>query len=128
MDLNQWIDSYRAAWEERDSAAAGRLFAEHALYRSNIFEEPHVGRQAIEKYWEEVTAAQREVVVRMGSPVGRADRANVEWWTTMLVGGEELTLTGCLILAFDESGYCVDLREYWQTAESILEPPEGWGS
>jgi hypothetical protein len=126
--VNAWIEGYRRAWEEADSSAAGALFSEGASYRSNIFEEPHVGRNGVEDYWTNVTAVQSQVQVRMGSPVIDGHRVVVEFWTTMLAGGSELTLPGCLLLRFDDDGLCTDLREYWQTLPEIRSPPPGWGA
>jgi len=40
MDVRSWLEAYRRAWEEKDADAAAALFAEHATYRSNIFEAP----------------------------------------------------------------------------------------
>jgi hypothetical protein len=125
--VNAWIEGYRRAWEEADSGAAGALFSEGASYRSNIFEEPHAGRNGVEDYWTNVTAVQSQVEVRMGSPVIEGHRVVVEFWTTMLAGGGELTLSGCLLLRFDDDGLCTDLREYWQTLPEIRRPPPGWG-
>ena len=127
IELDDWIDAYRRSWETADSEAAGALFSNDASYRSNIFEEPHAGRSGIEDYWRNVTAAQSDVTVRMGSPVIDGPRVVVEFWTTMLVGGEKLTLPGCLLLRFDEDGRCTDLREYWMTLPELRQPPKGWG-
>jgi ketosteroid isomerase-like protein len=126
--IDEWIEAYRRSWETADSEAVGALFSNDASYRSNIFEEPHAGRSGIEDYWRNVTATQSDVTVRMGSPVIDGPRVVVEFWTTMLVGGEELTLPGCLLLRFDEDGRCTDLHEYWQTLGEIREPPKGWGT
>lgn len=122
-----WIEAYRQAWENADSAAAGALFSEDALYRSNIFEAPHAGRKGVEDYWTNVTAVQSQVKVRMGSPIIEGSRVVVEFWTTMLVDGGELTLPGCLLLRFGDDGLCADLREYWQTLPELRDPPPGWG-
>ncbi len=127
FQIADWIESYRRAWEERNSKAAGALFTEGASYRSNIFEEPHHGREGVEDYWTSVTAVQSDVAVRMGSPVVEGSRVVVEFWTTMLVDGDPLTLPGCLLLHFDENGLCTDLREYWHTLPELRQPPEGWG-
>jgi hypothetical protein len=42
MDLNDWIEGYRRAWEVADTELVLTLFTEDASYRSNPFEEPHV--------------------------------------------------------------------------------------
>jgi hypothetical protein len=125
--VDAWIESSRRAWEDADTRAAGALFSEDSRYRSNIFEEPHAGRDGVEDYWTTVTAVQSQVAVRMGSPVVEGSRVVVEFWTTMMADGSELTLPGCLLLTFDEDGLCTDLREYWQTLPEIRLPPPGWG-
>ena len=123
----EWVEGYRQAWETKDAEAAAALFAPQSFYRDNIFEEPHANRGGVAAYWAAVTAAQADALVRMGTPYIDGDRVAVEFWTTMLAGGNELTLTGCLLLRFDDDGLCTDLREYWTTLPEIREPFEGWG-
>ena len=122
-----WSEAYLQAWETADTAAAGALFSQDASYRSNIFEEPHGGRKGVEDYWTAVTSVQSDVKVWMGSPVIEGDRVIVEFWTSMLAGGEDLTLPGCLLMRFNENGLCSDLREYWQTLPELRDPWPGWG-
>ena len=125
--LDEWIEGYRLAWESRDAEAAARLFTPDATYRSNIFEDAHQGRDGVREYWRTVTSTQSEVLVRMGRPFVDGPRVVVEWWTTMKVEGEEITLPGCLLLDFDEEGLCRRLREYWHVGQGRQEPPVGWG-
>jgi len=125
--VDAWSEAYRRAWETRDSEAAAALFTEDANYRDNIFEEPHAGRQGVRDYWSGVTAAQSDVTVRMGTPFVDGSRVAVEFWTTMLVDGAEVTLPGCLLLRFDQNGLCTDLREYWHFLPELQQPWEGWG-
>ena len=75
--VDDWIEAYRRAWEERDAEAAAALFTSDATYRSNIFEEPHLGREGVRAYWESVTATQSDVRVRMGRPFVDGDRVEV---------------------------------------------------
>jgi hypothetical protein len=65
--------------------------------------------------------------VRFGAPVVDGDRVAVEWWTTMRAGGSPLTLVGCLVLAFAGDGRCRELRECWDLAEGLVDPPAGRG-
>ncbi len=128
MDVSEWIERYRRAWEEADAGAVIELFTEDAPYRNNIFREPHVGRAAIRAYWERATSTQSEVTVRFGLPVIEGPRVCVEWWTTMREVDEgELTLPGCLLLRFSPAGLCEELREYWHLDPGRREPPDGWG-
>jgi uncharacterized protein (TIGR02246 family) len=126
--VSDWIEAYRRAWEERDAEAAAALFTSDATYRSNIFEEPHQGRDGVRAYWESVTSTQSDVRVRMGRPYVDGDRVAVEFWTNMKVDGDDVTLPGCLLLDFDAEGRCRRLREYWHFEPATAKPPPEWGT
>jgi hypothetical protein len=126
-EVTNWAEAYRVAWEQADGDGAAALFTEDATYRDNIYEEPHRGREGIVDYWSGVTSGQSNVTVQMGDPVVSGNRADVEFWTIMDAEGSPITLAGCLLLDFDDSGKCTALREYWQVAEGIHQPPDGWG-
>ena len=128
MDLIEWIDGYRRAWEAGDTDLVLTLFTEDASYRSNPFEESHVGHDGIRAYWDGVTSQQRDARVSMGRPFVDGNRVAVEWWTTMVSEGEEVTLPGCLLLRFESDGRCSDLREYWHFTLWSREPFEDWGT
>ncbi|HEX6264496.1 MAG TPA: nuclear transport factor 2 family protein [Actinomycetota bacterium] len=127
MDVAEWVEAYRKAWETADTDLLLTLFTEDASYRSNPFEGPHVGHDGIRAYWDGVTSQQRDARVSMGRPFVDGDRVAVEWWTKMVSEGEEVTLPGCLLLRFDAEGRCSDLREYWNFAPGLREPFPGWG-
>jgi hypothetical protein len=40
----------------------------------------------------------------MGRPFVDGSRVAVEWWTTMVDDGDEVTLPGCLLLTFEADG------------------------
>lgn len=126
-DLGRWIASYAAAWEERDPDAVAPLFSDDATYRSVIFNEAHQGRVGVHSYWTSATSYSSEISVRMGTPIADGDRVALEWWTTMIDEGEEITLPGVLLLLFDPSGRCTSLREYWAFQPGHAEPYDGWG-
>lgn len=125
--LTDWIEDYRIAWESRDPDAAARLFTADASYRSNIVEPAHEGQDGVRAYWESVTVLQSDVQVRMGRPFVDDDRVTVEFWTTMKVDGEAVTLTGCMLLDFTDEWLCRRLREYWHYLPGHYEPPGEWG-
>jgi ketosteroid isomerase-like protein len=129
MSVQEWIDAYGRAWEERDADAAAAIFTEDALYRDHPFGPPHAGQDGVRSYWANVTSTQNEVQVRFGSPVVASDgrHAAVEFWVTMLNGGAEVTLTGVLVLRFAADGRCEELREAWHFEAGRQEPPPGWG-
>jgi uncharacterized protein (TIGR02246 family) len=128
MELADWIESYRRAWEEKDAELVLTLFTEDASYRSSPFLEPNLGHAGIRAYWQQVTASQSAVEVRMGEPLSDGDLVAVEWWTTMESNGGEVTLPGCLLLQFASDGRCFDLREYWNVEVGRRSPHDGWGS
>ena len=128
QSLDDWVEGYKKAWEERDPAAASALFSTNATYRSNIFEDAHQARKGVEYYWQTVTESQTDISVRMGRPLIDGSRAAVEFWTTMKVNGDQVTLAGCLLLHFDDDGLCSHLREYWHLNPGLNRPPTGWGT
>lgn len=129
MPLEQWIDDYARAWETADCDLIVNLFTPDASYRSYVFNQPHVGSEAIRNYWTRGAGTQRNVKVRMGKPVIEPNgRVVVEWWTTMIDPEKgEITLPGCLLLRFEDNGRCFDLWEYWHVKDGLHEPPAGWG-
>jgi hypothetical protein len=64
----------------------------------------------------------------MGRPFVDGNRVAVEWWTTMIDEGDEVTLPGCLLLRFRSDGRCVGLREDWNLQRGRREPFANWGS
>ena len=105
MQLAEWIEGYRRAWEERDPAAAAALFTEDASYRSSPFREPpNLGHEGVLSYWTGATSTQEDVHVEMGEPLVDGNHVAVEWWTSMRSDGEEITLVGCLLLRFAPDG------------------------
>jgi nuclear transport factor 2 (NTF2) superfamily protein len=127
LDVADWLERYRIAWENRDPDAAAALFTEDASYREEPYAQAFQGRAGVHDYWARVTATQSDVVFRYGEPLTQGDRAAAEWWTTMRNGGAEITLAGEFWLRFDADGLCSELREYWHFGEGHHEPPPGWG-
>ena len=127
LELGEWLEKYRRAWESKDDRAVVSLFTPDGTYRSNIFEEPHPGHDGIGEYWRSVTSVQSDAQVRMGQPFVDESRVAVEFWTNMKVDGDEVTLPGCLLLEFADDGLCTSLREYWHYQPGRFDPPAGWG-
>ena len=74
MEVDGWLERYRRAWEWADPDAAEALFTEEAVYRSNPFRDPHVGRDGIRACWEQATGTQSEARVKIGKPITQGDR------------------------------------------------------
>jgi hypothetical protein len=128
-EISEWVERYRVAWETRDPGAAAALFTSDATYQSDIFQEPHQGREGVRDYWQSVTSTQSEVQVQMGRPFVDGRRVAVEFWTKMKVDGQDVTLPGCLLLDFDDNWLCRRLREYWHFSPGHqVDPPDEWGA
>lgn len=127
MEVDEWLERYRRAWESADPDAAAALFTEDAVYRSSPFREPHVGQEGVGEYWARATGSQSDVTVKIGLPITEGNRTAVEWWTTMRDETTEITLPGILFLRFAPDGRCEELREAWMVAEERLDPHPGWG-
>ena len=124
----EWIERYRHAWETADADEIVGLFTPDASYRSNIFEEPHIGIEGIRRYWQREPGSQRDVSVTMARPIISDARVAVEWWATLVDPDYgQITLPGCLLLRFTPDGRCQDLWEYWQFQPGKQNPPTGWG-
>ncbi len=121
-----WVDSLGQAWRDRNAHAVGELFADHAVYRSDPFHPPLVGRTAIVEYWVQATRSQSGIAVSFGNPLVQGNRVAVEWWSIVNEGGHPTSEAGGLFLAF-ENGLCTELREYWNLTPQAVTVPEGWG-
>jgi nuclear transport factor 2 (NTF2) superfamily protein len=128
VELPEWIESYARAWETADEDLVASLFTGNARYRSSPFREPFRGLEEIRDYWRRGAGSQRQTHVRMGRAFVDGNRVAVEWWTTMIDDGAEVTLPGCLLLRFDEDGLCADLREYWHLEPGRHDAFPGWGT
>ena len=127
MEVGEWLERYRVAWEKADPDAAASLFTEEAVYWSTPFREAHQGRDGIREYWARATGSQSNPSVRFGRPITEGRRTAVEWWATMQDEEGEITLQGILFLRFAPGGLCEELREAWMVGEGRLEPHPGWG-
>jgi hypothetical protein len=125
--LRGWLAGYRRAWEAADTPAVLGLFTEDATYRSHPLRPVHAGHGGIAAYWTRATTGQRDVRVRLGDPIADGDRVAVEWWATMTADGDPVTLAGCLLSSFAPDGRCRALRECWNVAGEVLDPPPDWG-
>lgn len=129
LDLSTWLATYHHAWITRNAEQVAQLFTEDGVYHSHPFRSPFRGRSEIQAYWQRATASQEELEVRWGTPIVSDQRAAVEWWATMRDADEgELTLPGCLLLRFSDTGLCEELREYWhlEMGSRVL-PSATWG-
>ena len=58
-----WISRYARAWETGDDDTVADLFTADAVYRSQIFREPHVGTEEIRAYWRRGAGTQSDLEI-----------------------------------------------------------------
>lgn len=137
MDIDTFMQGYKAAWEGRDEQLLCRLFAPDAIYRNTPFAAQQ-GHAAIAQYWQRVKLQEGihlayEVLAR--TPVGGI----AHWHVTYQVASEELfriwaastgtnliarapgdplprlALDGILAAEFGASGLCRECRLWWHS-------------
>ncbi len=121
--LAAWLVAYGDAWESTDSEKAAALFAEDSSYQVTPYEQPHIGRNAIREYWASVTADQSNVQFEFQT-LGITGNTGIAHWSAefdVVSAGIHISLDGIFILAFDESGKCQRLREWWHSETRDLE-------
>jgi len=118
--IRAWLDRYRSAWQERDPEAVIRLFAEDATYQETPFSQPMRGREAIQQYWSRAVVAYQEQI-RFGYEVLAITEVSAiaHWWASFvrISSKTQVSLDGLFVLAFDNSGRCQKLREWWVRKE-----------
>jgi ketosteroid isomerase-like protein len=114
-DLDAWLSGYEWAWEQKDAAAAAKLFAADAEYFETPYAEPFKGPAGISEYWARVTADQRDIDFRY-SVVAVDGKKGVATWSaifTTISGGVRVELNGTFVLEFADPMHCSALREWW---------------
>jgi ketosteroid isomerase-like protein len=121
--LSEWLDAYGAAWEARDPEAAAELFTEDALYQWGPFGRRLRGRIMIREAWAE--AVETQANVRFGYEVltTTASGGIARWWCSMEVPLRKVRERdeGIFRLAFDDSGLCTSLEEWFNSKVEPLD-------
>ena len=122
--LTEWLDEYGAAWETRDAEAAARLFSEDAVYQWGPFGRRLRGRVMIREAWAEAVEGQDKVEFGYEVLTASARGGLVRWWCRFDQPANSLRirLEGIFRLAFDDSGLCTSLEEWWNAADEPLAP------
>jgi hypothetical protein len=113
----------REAWVERDIDRFAALYADGAPFRGP-FAEPESAVEHMRRAFE-LGEATPEVWV--GEPAVSHERASVEWWGVVMIGGEPHSFAGTAWVRFDDDGRVVEENDYWHAAPGRVEPWPGWG-
>jgi len=110
-----WLDRYKAAWEQRDPAAAAALFTEQATYRETPYDAPFEGQGAIRNYWTKAVAGQRDVRFSYDILACCGDRGLCHWHATFAAepAGDTIDLDGIFHCRFAGDGRVATFEEWW---------------
>ena len=128
--------AYLDAWETRDADAVEKLFTPDGVYQSipGVRAETFDGREAIHKYWYDVTREQSKIHGVQGEPIVTGNRAAIEIWVTFRdpeyepKGNHMITLLETNVVTFVKGGLASKNVEYWNLIPGVHPPPKGWGS
>lgn len=88
MDIGQFMQGYKAAWEQRDPSMFAALFQAEGRYHNTPFQVQH-GTAALVEYWKRVQL-QEDVQVTYEILVSQAASGLAHWHVTYQVASEEL--------------------------------------
>ena len=145
MDIRQFMDGYRRAWERRDPELFRALFAADGVYRNTPFAEQR-GHEQLAAYWRRVQL-QEDVKVRYDILAEAPGSGIAHWHVTYRVASEELfriwaastgtnliarqpgdplpwmVLDGVLQAQFD-GALCRECRIWWHSMPSLTPPTD----
>lgn len=88
MDIEQFMQGYKAAWEQRDENMFASLFLPDGAYHNTPFQVQR-GREQLAEYWKRVKL-QEDVRVTFEVLARTADSGIAHWHVTYQVASEEL--------------------------------------
>jgi limonene-1,2-epoxide hydrolase len=145
MDIDRFMERYKAAWEASDERLLTALFAPDGVYHNTPFAEQR-GHAAIAAYWQR-TKLQSDIRVRYEILARTAQGGIAHWHVTYQVTSEELfriwaastgtnvlarnpgdalprlALDGIAVIELGADGLCRHFRLWWHS----IVAPEGAG-
>jgi ketosteroid isomerase-like protein len=117
--LTEWLDAYGKAWEELDAEAASALFTEDAVYQWGPFGRRLRGRLMIREAWAEAVETQRNVKFGYEVITATGSGGIARWWSSadLPADGVRSRTEGIFRLAFDETGLCTSLEEWFNSEQ-----------
>jgi hypothetical protein len=114
--FENWLNTYKRAWENFDTAASIALFTDDAAYQLSLFSEPLRGREALTAYWSNVAASQS--AVRFDYHIlAVSDELGVNQWSASFMKrktGKLIHLDGIFVVKLNDEGRCFEFREWWE--------------
>ena len=116
----EWFETYKRAWEHRDSHAATSMFAADAEYRADPFEPPLLGDRDIRRYWNDVANTQRDVKVTFDVLSAKPGVGIVRWRAAFVrvPSGQRVELEGIAQFFLNSEGKCTRFLEWWNRKQT----------
>lgn len=119
-----WAVTWQRGWEALDADPIVALYAEEARFSSQPFRPVDPGRGGVRRYVEAAFAEESDVVARFAEPIVDGRRAAVSWWAELVDSGEEVTLAGTSVLAFNDEGLVVEQWDTWNVDQRRRPPSD----
>ncbi|MFN2490148.1 MAG: nuclear transport factor 2 family protein [Actinomycetota bacterium] len=122
----RWIRAWKEGWEALDATPIVAVYAPEAVHRSAPLRDPEPG--GVAGYLERCFPDERDVRARFavwavsGSSALTVYRASL---TDDSEGGQ-VTISGCDLLRFSDTGVCLEQRDYWNIREGAQSDARGW--
>jgi ketosteroid isomerase-like protein len=121
----QWAATWASSWPAQDADAIVARQAEDGDHWASMFR-PFRGRPGLRCYLEEYFAQEsRPAQVWFAEPQVDGDRAAVEYWALVYIKDQPMTISGCTVVRFDESGLVAEARDYSHVKEDHHAPSAG---
>lgn len=119
-EFDRWLRAYRAAWQERDSKAAARLFTDDAEYYWTPLDPPQRGPAGIADAWEAAVAQQRDVQFAFEILAVSGSTGIAKWRADFvrLPARSSVRIEGVLAAEFTNGALCRVFREWWHSQET----------
>ena len=108
----RWATTWATAWPLKDVNAIVQLQADDGDHWASMFR-PLRGPSGLRAYLEECFGEETQPAETWFSePIVNGSLASVEYWVVMFIKDQPMTVSGCTILSFDESGAVTTARDY----------------
>jgi ketosteroid isomerase-like protein len=119
----RWAHAWKHAWEALDPEPIVALYAPDAVFSSEPYREAYRGPSGVRSYVARVFGEEKDVRVRVSTPIVDGDRASISWWALLREDAEDTTLAGTSVLRFDVDGLVVEQWDAWNALGERREPP-----
>ncbi|KUM29623.1 nuclear transport factor 2 family protein [Glutamicibacter mishrai] len=119
----RWARTWAKAWPLKDADAIVELQAEDGDHWASMFRLLH-GSNALRAYLVECFAEEtKPAETWFSEPLVDGSSASVEYWVVMFINDKPMTISGCTVLSFDDSGLVTTARDYSHVKDGYHQRP-----